>query len=178
MKEYLTEAIVLGTRPTREQDLSVDLYTKDFGRLRAKAIGGRRPLSKFSPHLNALNLVTVRLVRKNAFTVTDVAARDPFRTLRQRPKFLAQALELVFLMKAVLPRENPDLNFWYFLGRTLKAGRIDIGRALKLLGYDMAQAQCEDCGAVPATHFFLGDQSFLCARCFIKFPKNEIISLL
>ena len=79
MVEYLTQAIVLDSRPQKENDRTVDIYTKNFGRLRVRVIGGRRILSKLAPHLDIFNLVTVRLVEKNQITVTDVLTDERFR---------------------------------------------------------------------------------------------------
>ena len=64
-------AIVLAVREHRESDRVVDLFTRDLGRIRARVPGGSKILSKFSAHLSVLNIVTVRLVQKHSFTVTD-----------------------------------------------------------------------------------------------------------
>lgn len=174
MKEYLTEAIILGVKPRKEHDLVADLYTKDLGRLRAKVASGHRFLSKFSPHLNVLNLVTVRLAKKGGFIITDVLAQSA-PEIKKRIRSYELGLELIFLTKSIVPELNPDLNLWYSLSRAIKEGRVKLGNFLKILGYDSLSARCEICGLKNVTAFSLADQNFLCSDCRVKFPRNKLL---
>ncbi|MDI6820555.1 MAG: recombination protein O N-terminal domain-containing protein [Patescibacteria group bacterium] len=175
MKDYITEAIVLGIKPYRETDREVQLYTKDFGRITAKVIAGRKPLSKFSPHLDVLNLVTVRLVKKEGFTITDALTENRFSLLRQNRGSLRRALELAFIVKIFAPFHVSDLNLWHSLIRVFKKAFIDFGFFLKIFGYDPKAAKCENCGDKEISYFSLIDHSYLCANCRTKIPLSELL---
>jgi len=173
--EYITEAIVLGTKPYHDLDKVVDFYTKDLGRVEGRVISARKILSKFSPHLNLPNLVKVRLVKKGNFTVTDVVTEDCFDRLRKNTKAFRYFLELFFLLRALLPVGSPDLRLWHYLVKSLNKGLVDFRIFLKILGYDPIHAQCEICGDKKTAFFYIGDQSFLCNKCSVKFPEKELI---
>lgn len=177
MREFATEAFILGLRNFRENDRSVFLYTKDLGRVEVKVIGGRKILSKLSPHLDVLNLVNVRLIEKSKFTLADAITKNRFLAVREDFKKSSAALNLLFLTNFLAPVLMPDLPFWHHLSRAFKSGRIHIGSFLKLLGYDAASAYCESCRRKDVGYFNLEDQSFLCVRCSLKFPENKVIFL-
>lgn len=175
MKEYVTQAIVLGVRGTGERDRVVRLFSKEFGTLEARVVGGRRVLSKFAPHLDVGNLAVVRLVRKRAWTVTDALTEERFTKLRRNPKEFSRALALLALLSRLLPREVPDLRLWHSVVRSFVAARVDVGAILKLLGYDPLHAACEVCGRKHPACFVLSTQSFLCGSCRGKFKDVGVV---
>ncbi len=175
MVEYLTQAVVLNYRPQRENDRLVDLYTKDFGRLEAKVIGGRRILSKLAPHLDWFNLVTVRLVEKNQFTVTDVLTKERFGRERRNPGFYPSALKIFSLVRTLIPLAAPDLHLWHFLVTGLKESGGNVGTLLKIFGYDPEHASCDTCRKRPVAAFRAKDQSFFCHDCGFKAGAVELI---
>ena len=162
MTEYLTQAVVLGYRPQKENDRLVDLYTKDFGRLEVRVIGGRRILSKLSPHLDLFNLATVRLVEKKSVTLTDVLSDDDFGKERRSPDFYPKFLKILSLVRALTPKAMPDTHLWHYLVKGLKTGNGDVRTLLKVLGYDPQHAACDSCNRSPVSVFRIKDQSFFC----------------
>ncbi|KKU93800.1 MAG: hypothetical protein UY26_C0004G0013 [Candidatus Jorgensenbacteria bacterium GW2011_GWA1_48_13] len=172
MREYLTPAIVLGSHHSGEYDRSVDLYTRDLGRLRARVVGGSRLSSKLSPHLDVGNLVDVRLVHKNKFTVTDVVTKERFQPS-------ASLLKMIVFVKSLLPETAPDLRFWHQLVGDLKSAKLRTNPLLKILGYDPILAACENCRTEKVAYFHPADQSFLCTDCTLKFniQKTKIFEL-
>ncbi len=177
MVEYLTQAIVLNSRPQRENDRIVDIYTKNFGRLNVRVIGGRRILSKLAPHLDTFNMVTVRLVEKNQITVTDVMTDERFGKERQDPIFYPSALKIISLVRSLTPLAAPDARLWYHLAKNLKTGGGDIATLLKIFGYDPMQASCDSCGNSPVKFFRIKDQSFFCGNCGLKWGTDGLIYL-
>lgn len=175
MKEFFTEAIVLGAEAVNEQDRLIDFYTKDFGRLKAKAVSGRKILSKLSPHLEPLNFVFLRLIRKNGFIIADAVTADRLADLRSVPVKLAAALWLLAAMRQILFAAAPDRRLWFWLRRSLQSGRIDYRQFLKLAGFDPVLGRCENCGSARVGCFAFRDQSFLCSPCRSKFSVNEVI---
>ena len=167
MREYFTEAVVLESGPAGSQDRFVDLYTREFGRLRAKVVGGRKITSKLSPHLEKGNLVEVRLVEKNRFTVADVISKKRFG------KNLA-VFEVLFLLKSLLPELVSDLRLWHGLLHGLRQANPDKKVFLKLLGYNSIFAVCDSCGAGKVKYFSAGDQVFLCEKCSSRIRSHRI----
>jgi recombinational DNA repair protein (RecF pathway) len=175
MKEYLTEAIVLNVRPRREFDRTADFYTKELGRLEARVIGGRRILSKFSPHLVVPSLVTVRLVKKGGLTLVDIMTEENFPDVLKKPAIFAKVLELLFLIRKVVPMASADLHLWYALLRSLRSGRVSMRIFLKILGYDVSGAACQICLSRSIRYFVPADQTFVCQKCRGKFSGNGLI---
>lgn len=173
MKEYVTEAVVLAMRPRGEADRVADMFTKDFGRIEARVVGGRKILSKFSPHLSPGARVVARLVKKNVFTLTDVISRPflPTRFSRANEK----VLPALFLIRSLVPATNPDLKLWYALAVFFEEEKKNISRLLAVMGYDPRYAQCEACGNSSVRFFHISDQTFLCATCSVKFPEDAVL---
>ena len=176
MNEYVTEGIVLRVRNERETDRSVDVFTRRLGRLNIKVTGGRRPLSKLSPHLDVLNLVRLRLVEKNQFTVVDALAAGHFPRLGE-PPVMAKALATVALLRTLLPKGEPDLEMWHYLVQGLGAGSWRMADVLRILGYASEEAACANCGRRPVAAFHLKSHEFFCDHCGSRAPKNEMVYL-
>jgi DNA repair protein RecO len=174
MVEYLTQAIVLNSRPQKENDRTVDIYTKNFGRLRVRVIGGRRILSKLAPHLDVFNIVTVRLVEKNQITVTDVLTDERFGKDRQNSRFYPSAFKIFSMVRALTPLAAPDLRLWHYLVKSLRDADGDVAALLKIFGYDPIHASCDSCGNHPVKFFRAKDQSFFCKNCGLKARADEL----
>lgn len=172
MHEYVTEAVTLGVKSYGEHDRWVDLYTRELGRIGARVVGGRRISSKLSPHLDVMNLVEVRLVHKNQFTVADVVTKDRFNFLRKDTQKHSSALRLMHLLGFLVPESVLDVQLWHHLVYSLAQAQIHHGAFLKLLGYDPLLANCENCYTKGVSYFFAADQSFLCKRCCFKLSLN------
>lgn len=61
MRTATTKCIILGHKDIGESDKFVFLYSEDLGKIKAVAKGSRRITSKFTGHLETLNLCTVSL---------------------------------------------------------------------------------------------------------------------
>jgi DNA repair protein RecO len=175
MKEYFTEAIILNRGICVGADRLVEFYTKDLGRVEAKVRGGSKILSKLSPHLDFLNLVTLRLVFKNHYTVADALTKNNFRALKKDVNLYEAAANMVFLVNSLVPKELPDLRLWHEMIYSLKKGDFDFAGFLKFLGYDPQEAICEICAAKKPKIFWPKEQVFLCPACSVKFSQNELI---
>ncbi|MEK7465457.1 MAG: recombination protein O N-terminal domain-containing protein [Patescibacteria group bacterium] len=173
MKEYVTEAVVLAVRPRGEADRVADMLTKDFGRIEARVVGGRKILSKFSPHLNPGMRVVVRLVKKNVFTLTDVVSR-PFLGSRS-PRANKDVLPALFLVRSLIPAANPDPKLWYALAVFFEGEEKSISALLAVIGYNARHAKCEACGDVSVRYFYIPDQVFVCVACSVKFPEDALL---
>ena len=171
MIEYLTEAVVLGVKPSRDYDRSVDLFTKEFGRLEARLVGGRKILSKLSPHLDIFSIATVRLIEKNRLIVTDALGLPDSRKKGISPE---EIFKIISLVRSLTPKAMPDIHLWHVLVDSLKSGKGDIRKFLKVFGYDSAHAECSNCGRTPVAAFRTQDQSFFCDSCVLKMKSDEL----
>jgi len=166
--EYLTEALVLGTGESGEADKFVDLYTKELGKVSAKAKGARKITSKLSGHLQPLDFTRVRLIEKNGFQIADALA---FKKLPATP----ENLETLAFIKSIAFDLQPDRDLWNFL----KAGKnLSRKELLKVLGFDPAFAECGGCGTKNVESFSKDEQNFLCRKCALKSPKNDLVLIV
>ena len=116
---FHTQAIVLTTRPYREHDELVSLFTKDFGKRTLLVKGAKKPLSKLAPFLHAPALIACSFVEGRArpiLTSADIvhklAPRD-FSSLRTLGAFME-------LCDALLYEGQKDDDFWHMLGGVMQ----------------------------------------------------------
>lgn len=161
MNEYLTEAVVLTKEPVGEQDARVTFYTKDLGKVVAKAISARKIASKLNAHLEPLNLVMARLVMKNGCRVVDVLTVKRFYN-RDNP---AAFLKLLNFVKEMTVEGESDYQLWAVLMSALRSGNISYGNLLRVLGFDPRHAACGGCAGQP-DNFSVESLSFWCQNCW------------
>src|SRR4030043_713912 len=130
MKEFLTEALVLDVEDSAEFDKSVILYTKELGRISAKAKGARKITSKLIGHLQPLDFTRVRLVEKNGFQIADALT---FKKMERS----SESLAMVKFVKEMTPDLQPDNNLWSLLRKNKKFSNKNV---LGVLGFDPAFA--------------------------------------
>lgn len=174
MKEFVTQALVLGVRPRGGNDRVADLLTLGLGRVETRMVGGRAIVSKFSPHVDPLNLLTVRLVRKNRYTLADAIGEERFPALRKRPPAFSEALDTLFVLGLLVPKEEPDPRLFHEVYHALGKGRLTIRDVLPLLGYDPREARCRRCRRPAVSYFVPHEGAFLCAECS-KGERDEVI---
>ncbi len=160
MQEYLSEAIVLSVRQNGNLDARVSLFTKRFGKMKAKVKSARKITSKLAPHLQPGNVVRVRIVEKAGLHVADALK---LFSLGLSPYTLGFLGEL-------MPEAEPDLELWTLFTRSdFRPQEI-----LKVLGWDPALAECGICADRNAPVFHIRTQEFFCEGCASKFPANEV----
>lgn len=151
MYEYASEAIVLDRDIHGESDVRVILFTREFGKLVARARSMRKILSKLAGHLEPGTHASVRLIEKKGLQVVDALKRG-------RSAWTPADL---FLMSELLPQEEPAEEVWDML-----AGDSPDWRAvLRALGWDPRDARCTSCEQEGPRIFHLKDPSFFCEAC-------------
>ncbi len=168
MREHLTEVLVLDKYASNETDLTVDLYTKELGRVKAKITSGQKITSKLSPHLEPLTFSLVRLTEKKGFVVADALTKDSLSHFRKSPVSFAKALKLISAMRELIYSEEIDPKLWFWLKKSLPKKEISYNQFLKILGYDPKLAQCRKCHSKFIKYFLVEDQIFLCRSCGFK----------
>ncbi len=164
--EYFTEAIVIDKEPIGEADLQIYLYTKDLGRITARAISARKIISKLASHLEPLSRVQVRLVQKNRFQVVDAVRTG---SLPRSPA----VLRILRLVKDLTGEGQADLELW----NILESGNATGASVLGALGFDSQYAVCENCGNEKPSHFVFGRLEYICASCFLQSGKPAAFAL-
>ncbi len=176
MTERICEAIVLDVKPRGEFDKEAAFFSRDLGKFRAVLVGGRRTVSKFSPHCGVLDKVLVRVVHKNRYTVTDIMKEkrlvDPAKGVSAMRSFI-----LAHFLERNLPDESPDEGMWDRLSFDLERGSPDFAWYVSRLGYGSAGAPCVRCGKSSVYAFAFGEQGFVCRECGSKMSENELLLL-
>ena len=187
MLEVITEAVVLDKEDLGEQDSRVFLYTKDLGKIAAKATSARKITSKLAGHLQPFNLITARLISKQnffdgkGFQLADALSIDNSKNLKSDPELLSEAIKTFDLIRRSIPEGVPDRELWEFLGGILnKEAPAHLSNALQILGFDSAYAVCELCDNSKPGYFFPKNNFFVCQSCraVSNEIKNNFIKLL
>ena len=174
--EHYTEAIVLNRDSKNDLDASLSLYTKDLGRIIAKAKSIRRLTSKLSGHLTPGALIKVRIIEKNGNGHQIIDALSFYY------KVDLEILRFLSFINSMTPLNEPDLHLWYEAKKILESGKINIEgyrRILKIIGYDPKNAQCDNCGSTKIAYFVPSDIMFLCSKCLSVsgINKDDIFSI-
>ncbi len=92
---YTTRGIVLSERPVKEADRIYSILTRDFGLVRARALGVRKESSKLRGNLEPVSLSSVSLVRGREYwraTSAEFLKSIPFSPFIARPLALLEKL--------------------------------------------------------------------------------------
>ena len=153
MLEQVTQAIVLDKEFVKDADVRVHLFTKDSGRIMAKAVSARKITSKLGAHLEPLAVSTVRFVQKNHLPMLIDALRFD--------KLPLGSLVNARIVRELAPEWEPDEELWALLLEKVPPAPAAL---LAVLGYDPAFASCEWCGGTP-DYFSFRTQLFVCSAC-------------
>lgn len=163
MQEWLTEALVLDKEDSGELDSRVFFYTKELGKIIARATSARKITSKLNSHIEPLNLVKLRLVGERNFQIADALAVN---------KFPYQVLPLLSFIKEMTLEGEADERLWLAVKSNLATGKIDYKPLLTILGFDPQFASCLFCGRRPE-YFETREMAFCCQSCL---PASSLLS--
>lgn len=172
MIEHFTDAFVLDLEDAGELDGLVYLYTKELGKVVARAKSIKKITSKLAGHLQPLNIARVRLVEKRNFQIVDALALNKLKPT-------SEALEFFHFLKDMTFELQTDKGLWMTVRKAFqdfKSGnKISYRPILKVLGFDPDFADCSSCGNKKVIYFYKEDQLFFCQKCGFKIPKNGVI---
>ena len=163
MREYLTEAIVLDREISGETDARIFLYTKELGRVMARARSAGFITSRLSSYLQPLRHVQVRLVEKNGIQVVDAL---PVGTLNQ---LSPEKVGLCQIVRSLTPEHHPDQQLW----NELVAPKTSALRILTVLGFDPRHATCTSCDDKNPEYFSSRDAHYYCEKCVKAFNNID-----
>lgn len=169
MLDFVTDAIILKKEPLGDFHATYTFFTKEQGKVTARATSVRKITSKLAAHLELGLLSKIRLVARNGV----LGARSHFQIvdalLEQRIFIDYIFLELV--SGVALPLHADDA-FW----EHLLTGNTDRKAILTLCGFGGEQA-CISCG-LPAVTLYHPEQEFMCEGCSFRIPKELILSIV
>lgn len=172
MLEHYTTAIVLKVSPKGEIDSIVTLYTKDFGKVIAKAKSLKKITSKLAGHLMPGNIVQIRLIEHgdgNGLQVLDALSDKGGGNIGDMLRFVG------FIDKMTLPA-MPDLNLWYEAEKAVRTGDFTPQRYRKVLGalgFGSESLICDDCQSNSVAYFMPRELIFMCADSIKKLNISE-----
>ncbi len=162
MREYLTEAVVLDRELSGETDAQIFLYTKELGRITARARSVGQITSRLSSYLQPLRRITARLVEKNGFQIVDALP-----TGSQLIKTTEQ-IGLLQIIRQLTSEHHPDAKLW----DELAAGKPSSRHIFSILGFDPLHAACALCERKHPEYFSVRDAHYYCAGCTKTFSSN------
>ena len=182
MTEYFTEAFVINKKANNESDGLVVLYTKDLGRVTAKAKSIRKITSKLNGHLEPLNFVGCRLIEKHGFQIIDALTLSNNSHLKKEALVYGQSLKLLQFIEAMTFDLQSDVRFYAAIKKVFEHfiaykdnQKIIYFHLLSILGFDPKFALCAACQNNEINFFQIDNYIFLCGKCSLKNQKDELI---
>lgn len=186
---------MLGNKISKEIDAQIVLYTRDFGKVLAKAKSARKMTSKLNGHLQPLNFINARLIEKSAggqrFQVVDALTVDYGQIdtdlTRTNAKNIQKFLNIAEFINEMTFELHQDLRLWQAIKKIFShtgenlSEKIIYRGLLKILGFDPEHASCVVCGNSRVDYFSKTEHVFLCAKCAClpvgtagKIDKNQL----
>lgn len=121
MKTFKTEGIILKRTNFGEADRLLTIFTRRYGKIRARAPGARRTTSRKAAHLELFNLASLFLVQgKNFDLVTEATTIENFPGIRKELKKISLAYYLSELVDGLCPEKQENREVFNLLSRTLR----------------------------------------------------------
>lgn len=186
--DVITEAIVLDKEDVGEADSRIFLYTKNYGKIIAKATSSRKITSKLAAYLEPLSYINARLVARgdgvfdlrNSRVVDALLIGESVKWAGKEDE-LKNALRVSHFISRSIPKEAADAELWdLLLGVCSGKESISIKKMLDFLGFGKDHASCEICASSVIEYFYPINNSFVCAGCVSTAPayKKEFIKLI
>ncbi len=168
MREYVTEALVLGKEPLRAADGRYHFFTRRFGKMAGKATSSRKITSKLAGHLEPGSFANVRFVERNSGTGGSAQIADAL----QYGKAAAPPRDLELLWR-VLAEGEADEALWQEVSRF--GASPSWTAMLAFLGWDPREAGCAACSRGAPAAFLIPRQEFFCNACASKLERDDLI---
>ena len=174
MQEYSTLGFILSVEQTGECDGRVTLFTRELGKITARAKSLYKSVSKLAAHVQPLTLARVRLVGKRGIQLTDALIEKRHINPDTDPPIAIELLSVVRLISALTHPHQPDEQLW----QLIISGQLVSRELLRVLGFDPAHARCHNCQGMQPAHFLLRETVYLCKNCFKKTINAQVISMI
>lgn len=195
-----TLAIVLNSKPYKESDAIITVYTKDFGKLELIAKGVLKQNSKLAGHLDLLIKSNIMIIKGKGFDYLSAAVIDNcYLSLREDYDKIICAQEIVKLFLSLVKDNVEDARLFSLLDVYFQAinDEIDFNEEksllfklrfslsfLKEIGYLPELYNCLSCKKKIKegnNYFNLLDGGVICQNCYadkIKINRQDIKDIL
>lgn len=120
-RTYKTEGVILKRTNFGEADRILTIFTKHYGKIRCRAPGIRRTISRKSAHLELFNLASLFLASgKNLDIVTEAETIYNFSGIRKNLKKVGMAYYTCELVDSLCPERQENREVFNLLERTLR----------------------------------------------------------
>lgn len=122
MRVQKTQGIILQIYPRGEKDYSVTIFSPLFGKIRAYAKGARRMESKFTGHLDLLNICNFELYNgPHSTLITQCDVIGSFPNFREHLTKFYLALQSAIMTNRCITENEDHLSSYKLLIETLEA---------------------------------------------------------
>ena len=193
MRTKKTEAFALRSYPLRENDKIVNLFTKDYGKIRGVARGARKLKNRFGASFEPFTQLELEFYEKESRELVNInnatVVRSPYKFL----SLLDLSWHLAYMgevVDTIAPEREPDPVFFRLLQRIYDAieGKGDIASltryfeiwTLKLHGVLPEIKKCSQCHAVlkESGAFYLNEtKGFYCPSCAGALKNRDLQEL-
>jgi DNA repair protein RecO (recombination protein O) len=152
---YQSSGIILKTKNLREKDKLITIYTSDFGKIQAKAIGAKKISSKMAGHLEPITESSLAFAKgKILDTIIGATAINNFSEIKKKLESQAAAYYVLELINEFTEFSNPDEKIYCLLKKTMEmidnldlktTLRIFEVKFLKYLGFQPELNHCVVC---------------------------------
>lgn len=121
MRTYKTEGLILKRSNFGEADRILTIFTKHYGKIRCRAPGIRKTISRKAPHLELFNLASLFLVQgKNLDIVTEAEIIDNFPGIRKDLRKISVAYLFCELVDGLCPEKQENREIFELLNQVLE----------------------------------------------------------
>jgi DNA repair protein RecO (recombination protein O) len=187
-------ALVIKTADWSESSRIATFWTREFGKVRALAKGGRRLKSNFESSLDLLTFCDIVLVRKTSGAldlVTEARVRERFGQLRHDLRALYAAYYVAEMLGDWTEDHDPHPALFDEALETLRTlGQKDVHAGPRLarfelillreLGYGPALEACADCSQAvqaPSLAFSASAGGMVCSSCQHRRKDRRVMSV-
>ena len=122
MRTFKTEGFIIKRRNSGEADRILTIFSRDFGKIQAKAPGTRKITSKRSPHIELLNLSVLTLYkssRSSMSIVTEASTLKTFSSIKRNLKKIGFSFYICELINNLCAENQENNKVFYLLKDTL-----------------------------------------------------------
>lgn len=119
-REYKDLGVIIKTQDYKDFDKIITICTKSKGIVTSIARGVRRSVSKRSPHIDLLNLITFQISEGNSKFLGEVVCNSSFPGIREDLKKISIAMSFMEIINSLVPEEAADEELFLSLNNFLK----------------------------------------------------------
>ncbi len=186
-------ALIISRRDFRENDILVDLYTKNYGKQVAIARGAKKFKAKLSSHIEPLTLVDILIIpTKGISYLVSAKTKESFYQIKHSYNKLQTAGKALNIFNQSIKENEADQKLFNYLLSWLKkleeSKEEDIEylfllwmiRFLEMQGFMPNFKNCQSCQnkLMSGKQFFnFNTGSLLCSNCQSKYQNKDLYQL-